>query len=445
MEDENSVILPDLSKNKKQGEFVYDVLDAARGASENRYLMYGGGVASGKSVAALTSLLLLCLIYPGSRWAVFRASNNNLEKTTLPSIGRLLAGNNRWKYNGSQGAMSWTYENGSKILFISENFNADPDLNHVLGLEINGAILEEAGELSEKLFDILKTRIGRWKLKKMPSPLIILTCNPSQNWTKTKFYVPWRNGDIQAPLYFKQALVRDNIDNLPNAEEYLLALQSMPERERRRLVDGEWVNFVDQNSLFAYSFSRHRHVVYPEGPEWLGDRDQWLWLSCDQNKNPLVTMVFQHYGGTFRVLDIVKISNGDVYKMAAEIRRRWSGFAYKVTGDASGYSGNAAVSDGMNYYRILASELDIPDDNFEVSRKNPDLIDNGRLVNAAFEKYDMRINSQNCEPLVYDLENCRVTPEMKLMKKDRNDPAQQADALDCLRYGINCELRALVI
>jgi len=432
---------PDFSINPKQSEYCEIVLDSASGKLPYRYVAMGGSFRSGKSYGSLAILYLLCAIYPGSRWIVVCHTWSFAKENTWKELMKIIDNRNSWTLNLS--SLIATYHNGSSIEFRSEDHESYPDQSNFDGLSCSGIMLEECQNISYAMFQKAIQRVGSLRLKKEPKPLILLTFNPSQNWLKKTFYEPWKKGDLEAPYYFINALPSDNPTNTP---EQIEGWNTMEERQYKQYVLGDWSNFVDTNNLFAYSFNRGRHLVTtPEGREWQGDNDHYLWLSCDQNKNPLVTMVFQHYAGVMRVLDVIRIMNGDVYRMCAEIKRRWPNFAYKVTGDASGYSGNAAVSDGLNYYRIMQHELDIPEDNFEVQRKNPDLIDNGRLVNAALQKYPILINAEKCEPLVYDLENCRVTPEMKLLKKDRSDPAQQSDALDCFRYAVNCELRALVI
>jgi hypothetical protein len=432
---------PNFDINPKQAHFLEVVLDAVAGKNDYRYIAYGGAFRSGKSYGSLSILYLLCAIYPGSRWIVVTDTHGFAQENTWPELLKIIDGRPSWNLNFSR--LIATYHNGSSIEFRSEDHQGHPDQSNFDGLSCSGIMMEECQRLSHQMFLKAMQRTGSLRLEKEPKPLILCTFNPSQNWTKRVFFEPWRRGELQAPYYFINALPSDNPTN---TKEQIDGWSNMDARSYRQYVEGDWTNFVDTNNLFAYAFDRERHLVQEcIGAEWAGDNDQYLWLSCDQNKNPLVTMVFQHYGGVMRVLDIIRIQNGDVYKMCHEIRRRWPNFAYKVTGDASGYSGNAAVSDGLNYYRIMQAELQIPEDNFEVGRKNPDLIDNGRLVNAALEKYPIMINAERCEPLIYDFENVRVTADMKILKKDRSDEAQQSDALDCFRYAVNCELRALVI
>jgi hypothetical protein len=46
--------------------------------------------------------------------------------------------------------------------------------------------------------------------------------------------------------------------------------------------------------------------------------------------------------------------------------------------------------------------------------------------------------------LQFDLENVAVLPDGTIKKTDRNDPTQQADALDTFRYACNTYLKNFI-
>ena len=441
----NQTILPDFSKPGVQSEFFYDVLMAAEGLNDYRFMCYGGAAGGGKTFTTMSALITLCIIYPGSRWAVFRASYTNMLETTIPSIGRILGENPNWKFSGGVGA-SWTHiPSGSKIMFMSENINADPDLNHILGLEINGAVLEQAEEMSSMLFDVLQTRVGRWKLSgRMPKPIILMTLNPAQTWVKEVFFEPYIKEQLKAPFYFKQATLEDN----PHlTEDYKKSMYGMSnERERRRLVFGDWTNFIDQNKLWAYSFNREKHVAKDIGDvKWSGDPSLHLILSFDFNVNPMACGVFQIGGGEYRCIEMIKLANSDIYKMCQYIKVKYGNrFHYWVTGDASGLNATAMVRDNLNYYRIIKNELGLTEACFKLQTKNPPLEDNQVLVNAVLEKINVKIHPEKAKWLIWDLENVQSSPDGGILKSNRNDQKQQADALDAFRYFTNQFLKTAV-
>ena len=53
------------------------------------FVLYGGAIRGGKTVWGLGTLLILCELFPKSRWAVIRENSERLRKTTIPSFQKL--------------------------------------------------------------------------------------------------------------------------------------------------------------------------------------------------------------------------------------------------------------------------------------------------------------------------------------------------------------------
>lgn len=202
------------------------------------YLLYGGGIRSGKTALVLMTLQLLAKVYPKSRWAVVRKDLPTLRRNVLPTWEKFRIPGFAQPVNQS----NWTSEcrNGSQIIFFTESLSEDPDLDRWKGLEVNGFALEEANELAEVSWSKAIERAGAWVVPKggnQPPPLILLTCNPSPGWIKTRFYDRWKAGSLAPPYYFQPATIADN-PHLP--KEYIESLKNLPEHERRRFVQGDW-------------------------------------------------------------------------------------------------------------------------------------------------------------------------------------------------------------
>lgn len=240
---------------KKQKEYVKAIQ-----SGKYLYLMYGGAIRGGKTYAGLGTLDEMCQRYPGIRCVVVRKSLSVIRRNTIPSFRKLLSeygDHKRAELNKSE----WTYyyKNGSELLFVEGDVGSDPDLNKFRGFEATVILLEEANELSDKVFYKAIERTGQWRNKEYGiPPLVLLTCNPDKNWVKTKFYDPWSNGQIGQAEYpdyekffFLQSLPSDN----PYCSaEYLESLKNMPESEYNRFVKGDW-NFVDNpNQLIRYEW-----------------------------------------------------------------------------------------------------------------------------------------------------------------------------------------------
>ncbi len=238
----------------KQREYV----NAIR-SKKYKYLLYGGGVAGGKTIVTIGFLDEMAQQYPGTRYAVVRKSLSTIRRNTLPSYRKILEMNgdpNRMKFNKSE--FTANYINGSEIVFVEADVANDPELNKLRGLEITGVDIEEANECTELAFSTLITRVGRWKNFEYDiPPFILLTCNPDNNWVKFKFYDPWAEGKLKAPFYFQQALPADNPYN---SKEYLEGLEQLPEAEYERYVKGNWEYGGDPNQLIQFAWYKERKV-----------------------------------------------------------------------------------------------------------------------------------------------------------------------------------------
>lgn len=200
-----------------------------------RYLLFGGGIRSGKTYVVLSIIILLCKLFPKSRWIVVRADYDRLRRHVLPVFWKVCPPNFLDRFN--QQNHTAYMKNGSEIIFFSEQYEDDPELTRWHGLEINGGVLEEADELQEATFNKFVERMGSWFMTPMPPMLCLLTCNPSNGWLKKKFYEPHVANTLQSPYFFLQALITDN-PYVP--QEFLDKLKDMPPELYRRFVQGSW-------------------------------------------------------------------------------------------------------------------------------------------------------------------------------------------------------------
>src|SRR5665811_162371 len=115
---------PTFTATPKQVELVEAVLGGG-----NLYVAMGGGIRGTKTWGTLSTLILLCRIYPGSRWAVVRKDLPTLRRNTVPSLNKLR--NLAAGFLGELKQDTWTYtcSNGSAILLFPESFSGDTDLD----------------------------------------------------------------------------------------------------------------------------------------------------------------------------------------------------------------------------------------------------------------------------------------------------------------------------
>ena len=231
--------------------------------------VFGGSGGGGKSVVIGLLAFLRCKQYPGVREGIGRKDLSQLKKTTLTTllgkVHQIMGVTQDDFHQGQDGTI--TYKNGSQIIPIElDYYPSDPDFNRLGSLEITDMFVDEVGELLEASYNAIKSRVGRWKNDEYNiTPKLISTCNPSQNFIRQYFYDTYEKlggGDIQRwqdgftikngkkiPAY--RAFIRASVYANPFIEKsYIENLKRLPDKERRRLLDGDWRYADSENSLF---------------------------------------------------------------------------------------------------------------------------------------------------------------------------------------------------
>jgi hypothetical protein len=240
-------------------------------------ILYGGAAGGGKSEATIMDSLKYGMKYAGSRQIIFRRTfpdlNRSIISRTLQVYPKEIA-----KYNSSK--HEWTLVNGS----IIELAYWDNDANYMnyQGAEYDVIRWEELTQFEEKWYVYMLSRLRGSK----PFPRSVKsTTNPGgigHSWVKKRFIdvgpseqvheitVTDDNGNpILHPLtkepvinkvMFIPANVHDNQALIANDPGYLIRLMSLPDEERKQLLEGDWDSFAGQ---FFGEFNRKIHVVKP--------------------------------------------------------------------------------------------------------------------------------------------------------------------------------------
>jgi hypothetical protein len=394
----------------------------------HRYLLFGGAAGGGKSFVSLATLIMLARFFPGSKSHVVRESLPTLKRTTIPSFFKLCPQKFIKSYNQTEQVVTFT--NGSTLTFFPENYVQDKNLTRFDGLETNFFLIEEGQECQEKTFEKCKLRVGRHiipALDTQPKPMILVTCNPSQNWTKSVFHEPAKNQSLDPQYFYLQSLMKDN----PSlTDDYLEGLDNIDEITRAIFVDGDW-DVVDVQRPFAYAFRKEKHVreglqINPNEP---------IILSFDFNVDPITCLAGQSYGDTIRILKEFRLKNSDIFQLCERIRATFGDHYMIITGDASGTNRSAMVRGGgdTNYYRIIQKELDLPKHSFKVPSFNPGISNSRVLTNSILERHGDFLIDAGCLWTINDLQMVEVDAAGDILK-DRTTVNKHSDLLDCLRY-----------
>lgn len=216
-------------------------------------IVFGGGVAGGKTFLLALWVCSMSVKYTGTRWLVARTVLQQMKLTTMKTIFEVLQmmglkSGTHYTFNGQNNVI--TFYNGSEIIFKDIQFNpSDSQFDSLGSLEVSGVAIDEAAQATRVAYSVLKSRI-RFKLVEYGlKPKIFMTCNPGTNFVKTDFYDLYMKDTLPPTKQFIQSLITDN----PHiSQDYLDNLRTLPIIQQRRLLDGDWNFNEDENSVFEY-------------------------------------------------------------------------------------------------------------------------------------------------------------------------------------------------
>lgn len=240
---------------------------------KTEHVLYGGAAGGGKSFIGCVWLISNCIQYPGTKWLMGRSELKTLKRTTLATffdVISLLKLNDKITYKEQKAEIEFI--NGSKVILydLKHYPGKDPNFDGLGSLEITGAFVDEANQITSKARDVLQSRI-RYKLDDFNLiPKVLYTCNPAKNWVYQDFYKPWKDNKISESKAFVQALVSDN----PHiSKHYVSNLRKISSKAlKERLLKGNWEYDDDPNVLCNYDAILdvfHNDHIKPNGKRFL--------------------------------------------------------------------------------------------------------------------------------------------------------------------------------
>lgn len=218
-----------------------------------REVLYGGSSGGGKSYLACNWVIISCLRYPDTRYAICRSRFTSLAKTTLLTFQSLISKyklDKYVKYNGT--SHIFEFQNGSRVFFLDLYQNpSDYEFDSLRGYELTALIFDEAHEISLKAFDVLFGTRVRYNLDKYNlTPKILVCTNPCKNWVFTRYYIPWRDKTLPPHIKFIKSTCEDN-PYLPVS--YVDMLKNGSEINKQIYYLGNWSFDADLLNLFDHS------------------------------------------------------------------------------------------------------------------------------------------------------------------------------------------------
>lgn len=373
---------------------------------------FSGGTGSGKSYALCLQLLRYVQV-PNTKVLLTHNFLSVLKKTTLQlllnsTISKagevlppLLPPECIKRFNKSNMELELT--NGSVIVIKGCN-----DDGNIRSLNLVAAFVDELSNIS---YDSYQEILRRCRVFNKNPCAVFCATNPASSkshWIY-KYYV-----DKQIPLYRTMLKVSSytNRENLP--ESYIKSLENLPELERQKFLNGEWLN--SGNSVF-YTFNPDLHVKNLEN--WKSeDYDDFI-LGNDAGGGSATsysgTCLIGRKNNKYYVLEEmskVKTSHGEILSWLEK---------YRHLTELVGYDpANQCFCTDLenNGWKPLK-----PDKNIEMGvAKINSLFNEGRLF-----------VSTKCEKCKKEFEEAFRNPNT-----EKWDKTSGADCVDAIRYGIIC-------
>jgi hypothetical protein len=316
-----------------------------------------GGARSGKSWLIVAKIIDRAQKFPGSRHLIARyrlahAKSSIWHETVLP----LVRGQPGWHLNFSD--LCATFKNGSEIWLGGFD---DPDrVEKILGHEYATIYPNEVSQISYEAFTMARSRLAQ----NIPGLInkAYLDCNPPspQHWSHRMFFehVEPRSGKpLERPELYAQIQMNpaDNEKNLPS--NYISdILGQLPDREKRRFRDGEWVK--PEGTIF-YAFNEGMIVEEDDIPP--KENFEEFTVGVDFGMNFAAVLV-GWMGDTIWFLDDWGAFNMTAGAADAQLRERWEqewgpwGVAYcdpsggeRIQEISAGDKADNTVEDGINW------------------------------------------------------------------------------------------------
>ena len=281
-------------------------------------ILFGGSAGSAKSFTGCLWQLLRRLAHPNTRGLIGRAKLTDLKNTTLMTffeVANMLGVNHKFKYNAHNNRI--LFNNGS-IIFLKDLFlyPSDPEFVSLGSMEITDCFIDEAGDVCEKAYTILRTRIRYNLINGVPK--MALGANPAQNWLYREFYKPFKDGTLPNDRKFVPSTAREN-KYIPH--EYLISLDKLKGIDRERLRNGNW-DYEDDNTVMI----PYDAILGMFGSNWTdisGYSPTWDFTT--ENSEELLQRAIESTSNKSDLIFDFFLGSGTTTAVAHKLGRRWIG------------------------------------------------------------------------------------------------------------------------
>ena len=222
---------------------------------------FSGGFGNGKTYIGCEKLMYLLLTFPRYRVVIARFEESKLKQTTLQTFFKVCKPEFYDPAKGGNRADSQNtcrLCNGSEILWMNLK---DTDEGMVRGLEVNSVLVDQAEEISEKMYLMLSARVGRWDRAQVPNELLkkdpnwpldprtlnpkvpsymMILCNPDSelHWIHRRFHPD--SEEFQRRYHKNHVMIQAASTTATIDEELLQEMMENDPSWVNRFVLGKW-------------------------------------------------------------------------------------------------------------------------------------------------------------------------------------------------------------
>lgn len=320
-------------------------------------LAYGGS-RSGKTRTDLEYIFRQCLKYPGLRAVVLRqyvshakfSLWNETIKSIITSYNRKYPNEELFKLNNTD--LSITFANGSE-LYIG-GLDDEERLEKILGREFAIIYLNECSQISYDAVLICKTRLAQ-NINGFKNRMFY-DCNPPSpsHWLYKLFIQkiePKSNKPLIDPDEYCSMQINpiDNIENLP--KDYLATLQSLPERERKRFLYGEFVKV--EGSIYDKFDLASMSVDFNDIPPF-----EYFTVGIDNTGTNFAAILVGWAGNKVYILGEKTAFRETMQNFDADIQYSWRQYNYVAYCDPAAAQLNQLVWNGTNADNAVAAGIE---------------------------------------------------------------------------------------
>ena len=340
-------------------------------------VLFGGAAGGGKSWVGCSWLILMSLKYPKTRYLMGRSKLDSLKKTTFNTFLEVcetwnIKAGKHYNFNGGSNVI--TFYNRSEIilkdLFL---YPSDRNFDNLGSLEITGAFIDEANQITEKAKNIVASRM-RYRLDDYNIiPKLLMTCNPAKNWVYTQYYRPSKEGKQKPHRKFIQSLVDDN-EYI--SKYYKTQLQTLDELSKQRLLFGNWEYDASKDNLIEYDAIIN--MFEQKGVE--GEK----YISCDVARFGSDKTVIMLWEGLYikKIQTLLKTSINEVVDAVRQMQQNHQVNLRNIIVDEDGVGGG--VKDYLRCQGFVNNARPIKGENYQNLKtqcyyKLADLINKGQI------------------------------------------------------------------